>query len=124
MSRHFQVLSLLESQEFCCAFMSQYDVGDTMSIRSLLSCVFYSWTSGRASFVKTATAAVARVLMVAAHLWIEEAAKREAEAMRCKLSLYCDRQITESVCYLSSYCFNDNCSLFNFPKGCKVVRSK
>lgn len=79
MSRQFQGLSLLEPQEFCCAFMSQYDVGDIMSVRSLLSCVFYSRTVDAASFVKTATAAAARVLMAAAHLWIKQAAERGAK---------------------------------------------
>ncbi len=64
---------------FCCAFISQYDAGDSTSIRRLLSCVFYSWTTGGASFVKTATAAAARVLMAAAHLWIIQTAEKETE---------------------------------------------
>lgn len=42
-----------------------------MSTQSLVSCLFYSWTTGGASFVKTAAgAAGAGVLMVPAHLWI------------------------------------------------------
>lgn len=50
-----------------------------MSIRSLLSGVYYSWTTGGASFVKTATAAAARVLMAAAHMWIIQTAEKGIE---------------------------------------------
>lgn len=45
----------------------------------MLSCVFYSWTTGGASFVKTASAAAARVLMAAAHLWILQTAEKGTE---------------------------------------------
>lgn len=60
-------------------FISQNGIGDWVSIWGLLSCVFYSWTAGGASFVKTAIAAVAWVLMAAAHLWIIQTAEKETE---------------------------------------------
>lgn len=54
--------------------------GDGMSIRSLLSGVFYDWTTGGAAFVKTATAAAAaQILMAAAHLWIIQTAVKGTE---------------------------------------------
>lgn len=67
----------MESQEFCCAFISQHDVDDRMSVRILLSCVFYSRSTGGASFVKIASAAAARVLMANAHMWIIPTAEKE-----------------------------------------------
>lgn len=110
---------------FCCAFISQYDVGDGMSIRGLLSCVFYSWTTGGASFVKTATTAAARVLMAAAHLWIIQTAEKGTEPIysgNCYCTVAGQSLNLSATAPLSSS--NGHRSLFIFPKGCKVEKSK
>lgn len=122
---HTHILSwVCMSWQFCCDFMSPYNVGDAMSIRSLLSCVFCSWISGWASFVKSVTAAAARVVIVAAHLWIKQAAKKEAKAT-CGANCLCTvpgKSLNLSTSALTAL-MGTAASLIS-PKGCKVVRSK
>lgn len=62
-------LNLLESQQFCCDYMSQYGADGGISFLSLLSSVFYSRAIGVASLVKTAISAAGHVLMIALHQW-------------------------------------------------------
>lgn len=78
-------LILLQSHRVCCAFKSQYDAGNRMSIQSRAVC---SWTTGGASFVQTAIATAARALMAAAHLWIIQTAERGLEPI-CSGNCHC-----------------------------------
>lgn len=50
-----------------------------MPIGNQLSCVFYSWTAGVGSFVKTVTADTCPVLTAAANSWIKRTAEAETE---------------------------------------------
>lgn len=78
-----------------------------MSIGKQLSCVFYSWTTGVGSFVKTATGDTCPVLIAAANSWIKQTAEAETEPVH--FVAHIDLLQAKHQIYLLMWFFTEHC---------------